>query len=216
MTRLRLVPASVLLVTAVGCGQQLPSGSSGEPVSASASAAVRELTTSPAPLPAGTYTRASFSPPISLELDGTWSAAQLLDGYFDVRQSVGGAPLYIQFTRPTAVFGAGDRPRDVTAAQQAVETAAGNPAMEVHGRSASRLGGVDGFVIELENTSDGHAGVVVAPPGPIGIEPDRRLWISFLDTSDGLMAVIVRGSAESWEDVLAVAEPVLESVRIGP
>ena len=54
------------------------------------------------------------------------------------------------------------------------------------------------------------------PPGALGIDPRRRLWIAFFDAHDGLLAIMVGGSVARWDEALAVAEPVLESVRIGP
>jgi hypothetical protein len=53
------------------------------------------------------------------------------------------------------------------------------------------------------------------PPGALGIDPGRRLWIAFFDTPDGLLAIMVGGSVARWDDALAAAEPVLESVQIG-
>ena len=35
------------------------------------------------------------------------------------------------------------------------------------------------------------------------------------DTPDGVLAVLVGGSVDRWDETLAIAEPVLESVRIG-
>lgn len=49
----------------------------------------------------------------------------------------------------------------------------------------------------------------------MSISPGRRLWIAFLDTPDGLLAIMVGGSVATWDEALAVAEPVLESVTIG-
>jgi len=40
-------------------------------------------------------------------------------------------------------------------------------------------------------------------------------WVSVFDTPDGLLAVMVGGSVDPWEDALLEAEPVLESVDIG-
>ena len=54
-----------------------------------------------------------------------------------------------------------------------------------------------------------------APLGALGIDIGRRLWIAFFDTPDGLLAVMVGGSVSKWDEALAAAEPVLESVRIG-
>ena len=54
------------------------------------------------------------------------------------------------------------------------------------------------------------------PPGALGIDPGRRLWIAFFDTDEGLLAIMVGGSVAKWDDALGAAEPVLETVRIGP
>jgi hypothetical protein len=56
---------------------------------------------------------------------------------------------------------------------------------------------------------------MTVPPGPLTIAPDRRLWVSFLDTDEGLLAVMVGGSVARWDEALAAAEPILESVTIG-
>ena len=37
----------------------------------------------------------------------------------------------------------------------------------------------------------------------------------FFDTPGGVLAVLVGGSVDRWDDTLAIAEPVLESVQIG-
>ena len=50
--------------------------------------------------------------------------------------------------------------------------------------------------------------------GTLSIDPGRKLWISFFDTADGLLAVMVGGSIAQWDRTLTVAEPVLESVQI--
>jgi hypothetical protein len=40
--------------------------------------------------------------------------------------------------------------------------------------------------------------------------------IAFLDAPDGLLAIMVGGTVARWDEALSAAEPVLESVRIGP
>jgi hypothetical protein len=68
----------------------------------------------------------------------------------------------------------------------------------------------------VEHAAAGSADVSImsVPPGPLMLSPDRRLWISFLDTSEGLLAILVGGSVARWDEALATAEPVLESVTI--
>jgi hypothetical protein len=57
--------------------------------------------------------------------------------------------------------------------------------------------------------------VLEVPPGALSISPGRRLWIALFDTPDGLLAIMIGGSVAKWEEALATAEPVLESVTIG-
>lgn len=208
-------PALLLLLasTTVACGQ--PAGSIQQPATG-ASPTVHELATSPDPLPAGTYTRTGFEPPITFELDGSWSGVQLLDGFFDVQQNVATRELIaVQFGLPRAVYGAGGRTVDVTTAEEAAAALAANPGLEILGQNPAQVGGLDGTAIEVENAGEVHAGILVMQPGPLGIDPGRRLWIAFLDAPDGLLAIMVGGTVARWDDALALAEPVLESVRIG-
>ncbi|HJR51153.1 MAG TPA: hypothetical protein VJ794_08620, partial [Gemmatimonadales bacterium] len=176
-----------------------------------------ELPASGEQLPPGRYTRHEFSPAVSFELHGPWFAVQSLDGFFDVQQDVGSPDVIaVQFARPDHVFGAdGDRVRVDTAAEAAAAVAE-NPNLEILGQGPGRTGGHDGHVVEVEHPGAGAADVSVmrVPPGPLMISPDRRLWITFIDTSDGLLAILVGGSVARWEEALATAEPVLESVLI--
>jgi hypothetical protein len=77
------------------------------------------------------------------------------------------------------------------------------------------MSGLEGFTVEIENAAEGDVQVLRVPAGPLAISPERRLWVSFFDTPNGVLAVMVGGSVARWEDSLAIAEPVLESVRIG-
>ena len=52
------------------------------------------------------------------------------------------------------------------------------------------------------------------PPGVIAINPERRLWIAFFDTDQGLLSIMVGGSTDQWDEALATAEPVLDSMEI--
>ncbi|HET9539427.1 MAG TPA: hypothetical protein VFQ46_02400 [Candidatus Limnocylindria bacterium] len=175
-----------------------------------------ELHSTPEPLPPGDYTRSTFIPPVIFTLTEGWRAVQLFDGFFDVQQQVGSPHVIaVQFARPSTVYGAGGDGVEPTSAAEAAEALSGNEAIEVLGDSTAQVGGMDGRVIEIENAGDAHATVMVVPPGPLGSDPGRRLWVAFWDTPDGLMAVMAGGSVEEWQQAMAAAEPVLESVRIG-
>ncbi len=176
-----------------------------------------ELTATGEPLEAGRYTRASFQPAITIELDGSWQAVQLADGFFDVQQDTGSPDVIaVQFARPSGIFGSGAGSEAADDAAAAVELLEVNPDLVVVESSGSRIGGVDGSQVTVENAGEAHARVMQVPPGALGIDPGRRLWIAFFDTPDGLLAIMGGGSVATWDEALAAAEPVLESVRIGP
>ena len=177
-----------------------------------------ELSSNADPLPPGTYTRSSFTPPITLELDGTWHAVQLLPGFFDVQDDPGSPDVIaVQFARPSAVYGADAAATPITTAEAAVAALTANPRLTVLETSDSRIGGLEGKQITVENPSDAAANVSIVrvPPGPLGIDPGRRLWLAFFDVPDGVLAIMVGGSVAKWDEALAAAEPVLESVTIG-
>jgi hypothetical protein len=175
-----------------------------------------ELASTVDPLPPGEYTRAEFTPAITFTLTEGWRAVQLLDGFFDVQQQVGSPDVIaVQFARPSAVHGTDGQSVEATTAQEAAEALRANEKFEVFGDNEAHVSGMDGQVIEIENAGDAHATVMAVPPGPLGIDPGRRLWVAFLDTPDGLLAVMVGGSVEEWQEALDAAEPVLESIRIG-
>jgi hypothetical protein len=77
------------------------------------------------------------------------------------------------------------------------------------------MAGREGYVVEVENASPTRQAVLRVPAGDIAIDPERRLWIALFDTPNGVMAVMVGGSANRWDEALAAAEPVLESLTIG-
>ena len=166
----------------------------------------------------GRYTRAAFTPRITFEVGDGWRAVQAHEGFFDVQRDVGSPDVIaVQFARPEGFHGAGGELVMTTSAATAAATLQENPGLTVLGTSASRMSGLDGFVIEVENppTASGPAQVLAVPPGPLSIDPGRRLWIALFDTPDGLVAILVGGSVEHWDEALLAAEPVLETVTIG-
>jgi hypothetical protein len=87
------------------------------------------------------------------------------------------------------------------------------------------MGGLEGSQITVEYTGSGEqpaatgqepdaTNLMDLPPGTLGIVAERRLWIAFFDTDEGLLAIMVGGPIDGWDEALAVAEPVLESVDI--
>jgi hypothetical protein len=177
---------------------------------------VRELTASPAPLPAGTYTRAGFVPRVTLDLDGTWTSVILFDDTFDVEQGGRGPDgIGIQVARPSGLIGGAAlpiRPSDPAAAVAALRT---DPKLTILEESEARIGGLTSRQVSIENTSGPFVGVLVLDAGVAWLETDRRMWIAFVQTPHGLLAVLVNTSVANWDHGLSVAKPVLESIRIG-
>lgn len=174
-------------------------------------------------LTAGRYTRHDFAPRVTFEIGDGWAARQVLDGYFTIQQGPDDSPhvIAVLFGRPTALWGAdgSQEPADAAEAVAILET---NPDLDVVETSASELGGLEGSQVTIEFAGDEaiddadeeQPNVMSVPPGTIGLNPARRLWIAFFDTDEGLLAIMVGGSIERWDEALAVAEPVLESMEI--
>jgi hypothetical protein len=165
----------------------------------------------------GRYTRSAFEPRITFEVDGPWRAIQLLPGFFDIQQQVGSPDVIaVQFARPDGIYGADGQLVAATTAEAAASALQANAAFTVLGSDESRMDGIAGQVVEVENpaSATGNAAILRVPPGPLGIDPGRRLWVAFFDTPEGLLAIMVGGSVARWEEALTAAEPVLESVTI--
>ena len=210
------VPSSPAASTTQPSAAPTASGAPSPAPSASAPAGPLELPSGTAALPAGTYTRAGFRPPITFAIEDGWFPGTVTDGFFDIQQERGTPDVIaVQVARPTHVVGAGGAAAPATTAAAAVEAIRDNPAITVIDESPSRLGGLDGQTVVVENRGASTAGIMDVAPGRLSIDPRRRLWISLFDTPDGVVGVMVGGSVARWADALRLAEPVLESVVIG-
>jgi hypothetical protein len=214
MRRIALLMSAMLLAA---CGNMLnPEG--------------RTATPSPSPLPSGVanvsdtdsetlapgrYTRHDFAPRVIFEVDDQWSGQQIFDGYFTIQQGSETDPhvIAIQFARPIEVNGEDGR-QEPTDAADAVAILETHPELETIETSTSQMGGLEGSQITVENAGDEAVEFMRVPQGRFGIEANRRIWAAFFDTDEGLLAIMVGGSIERWDEALAAAEPVLESVQI--
>jgi len=214
MRRIALL-AGVALLSA--CGNMLnPEGKTATPSPSPLPSGVANINdTGAETLAAGRYTRHDFAPRVTFEVDDQWFGRQVLRGYFTIQQGDADDPnvIAVQFARPNAVFGA-DGETEPTDAADAVAILETNADLEVVETSSSQMGGLEGSQVTIENAGDEAVEFMGLPPGVIGLDPERRLWIAFFDTDEGLLAIMVGGSIEGWDEALAVAEPVLESVDI--
>jgi hypothetical protein len=167
-------------------------------------------------LPPGTYTRNAFRPRVTVELDEGWFVGSLADGFFDVQKDRGTPRVVaVQFARVESVVSAAASATRATSAKAAAAAIHENPGVVVIDESDSRLGGLTGFNVVVENKGASTSPVLDGGSGRLAVDPDRRLWISLFDTADGVLAVVVGGSAAEWDQALSLAEPILESVVIG-
>ena len=191
-------------------GQPSPSGAP------SSGVAPRELTASPAPLPAGTYTVAAFAPPVSLDVDGKWSSVNRTRDFFDVQQDVGSPDVIaVQVVRPAGIVGADGTLVSPTDPAAAIETLRSNPGLTEIEASESRIGGLTGRQVTVENATGRMVEVLSVGAGTVSIDTGRRLWTAWFATPNGLVGIMVGGSVATWDQALGLAEPVLESFRFG-
>ena len=198
------------------------SGSASSPASGSSPSgppssgpAPRELTASQAPLPAGTYTLAAFRPSVTLDLDGAWTSVNRYPDFFDVQVDVGSPDvIVVQVARPAGTVGDATvtTPTDPAAA---VDVLRSNPGLTVVEESESRMGGLTGRQVTIENSTGRFVEVLGVSPGTLSIDTGRRLWIAWFATPNGLVVIMVGGSVATWDRALGLAEPVLESIRFG-
>ena len=176
----------------------------------------RELIAGSGPLVPGTYTHTGFRPPLTFAVEDGWVPGTVTSGFMDVQQDPGTPDVIaVQFAQVDRVVGAGRSATPATTVDAVVRAIHANPGLVVIDESASRLGGLEGLNVTVENQNATHSPIMDVSAGRLGIDPKRRLWISLFETPDGVLAVMVGGSAATWDHALAVAEPVLESVAVG-
>ena len=214
--------AVLAIVVLAGCAstvQPTPSPSASTPAAespASASAANGPQEIRGGELAPGTYTHSGFEPRITFDVGEGWQGVQNASGFFDVQQDPDTPDVIaVQFGNVDAVFGENGSSVEIDSAADAVPIIRENTNFEIIGESPSQMSGREGFTVEVENAVGRDVSVLHVPAGPLAISPNRRLWVSFFDTPDGVLAVLVGGSVAKWDETLAIAEPVLESVRIG-
>ena len=212
-----------VLIVSAACGTTTPTptptATSPEPATASpaasASTAAGPFEIRGGDLDAGTYTHSGFEPRITFDVEEGWQGVQNASGFFDIQQDPDTPDVIaVQFGNVDTVYGKDSAEFHIGAAD-AVPIIRENPGLTVLGESPSLMSGLEGFAVEVENAADGDVPVLRVPAGPLAISPERRLWVSFFDTPNGVLAVMVGGSVARWDESLATAEPVLESVRIG-
>ena len=177
-----------------------------------------ELVVSDQQLTSGTYTRSDFTPRVTFELSGAeWYAVQAAAGFFDIQRDVGSPHVIaVQFGNVEAAYGGDDERVEPASAAEAVTIVGSHAQLTVLAQDGSRTAGLEGTVVVVENASETQARIFEVPAGALAIDPGRRLWAALFDVGDGILAIMVGGSAERWDEALLAAEPILETVTIDP
>lgn len=201
-----------LLLLAACSPSDNPDGAGGAaPIAAADTAGAVSLGATGERLAPGRYTRDAFAPSVFFEVGEGWTAAQVAAGFFDVQQDVGSLDVIaVQFGNVAEDSGAAAA---LSALRQREHLTVTQPET-VH------VGGRPGVRVVVETTDPATTQppvfreVLRVTAGPIGIASARRLQVTFLDTSAGVLAILVGGSVAQWARTLEVAQPVVESVRI--
>jgi thiol-disulfide isomerase/thioredoxin len=174
--------------------------------------AVRPLEASPdRDLVPGRYRRVGFSPSVTFAVGPGWRAVQDHEGFFDVQRHAGTPDVIaVQLATPVGHASAAD----------AMAALRARPGLVASDTAPVTIGGVRGLRVVVDAAdpdidAERFVEVLRVPPGPISIASGRRLQVTFLDTTDGVLAVLVGGSARRWDEAVAASEPVLASLEIG-
>jgi hypothetical protein len=152
-------------------------------------------------LPPGRYTTPAV-PGVSVAVEPGWSSGMVADGTVELRRDAGADGVTVDL----AVLA--DAP-SAAAAAAAIEAL---PGLTVLATSESRMGGLTGPNLELENPTDGEVALATTAAGPIAIGPGQRVWLSMFDAATGVVAIVVRSDVADWDAALLAAEPFLEGV----
>ena len=205
----RLVAVGIVAVLAAGCGSTPPSATAPvtqqptAPASASPSAA-GELPDEPGDLAPGRYAPTAVLG-VSFEVEEGWSSRTTANGWFELQREMGDDDVIVRI----AMVG-------VESADAAARAVQATPGITVLASSDSRMSGLTGPNLELENATDDRIDLLPDPPGVIGLDPGQRMWLSVFDASDGVLAISVVSDTGMWDSALLAVEPFLELVVIAP
>jgi hypothetical protein len=154
--------------------------------------------------------RSGFEPTLRLELPAGWASLREGEAFLDVYRPLvgtGEGRLIRDVAILVARLDGDDAPGDV------IDRLEANPSLEVGGVGTAELDGAEGLRADVEATSEGT--VVSFPGGSVSAFPGRKLRVYAVDVDGRTFVVVVDGAAESFDDDVEAAQPVLESVSFG-
>jgi hypothetical protein len=161
------------------------------------------------PVEPGRYRREGFEPAFTIDVPDGWFAVQDVPGFFDLERDVGTLDVTaVQFARPS----------DLTSAAAAANTIRARTGLVVDGPTPIEVGGLHGIRLVVDAADPDIEAQVFVPVfeidlGPISIASGRRLELRLVDTSAGLLAMLMGGSVRNWQRARIAAEPIVDSIR---
>lgn len=193
-----------------GCGSSLgPGVSPGCTPTPIPPEAYRALPGPGTELAPGHYVKVGFTPTVGFTVGEGWTTQQQTDGFFDIQDEPFSLDVVaIQFANVAGSLDA------------AVNQLMSQPNTRVVETDDSTIDGRVGVVAVIETSDPPDSQPPIFRPilttaaGPLSIASGRRLWVSLLPVSTGVLAILVGDSIDEWDRTLELAEPVLESVII--
>jgi hypothetical protein len=87
-----------------------------------------------------------------------------------------------------------------------------NPLLEVSGVGTAELEGAEGISVDVE--ARGESTLLSFPGGSLSALPGRRLRVYAVDVDGRTAVLVVDAPAETFEQAVAAAQPVLDSLEL--
>lgn len=162
-------------------------------------------------LPAGRYKTSAFEPRVLLEVPAGWATLHEGAAFFDVNRPLlqpeqEGGPIW-DVAILVARLDGDEAPGDV------IDGLEENPSLEVSGEARAALDGAEGISVDVEPTSEST--IVSFPEGSLAAFPGRKLRVYAVDVDGRTIVLVVDGAAETFDEDLEAARPVLDSLEFG-
>jgi hypothetical protein len=161
-------------------------------------------------LPAGRYETSAFEPKVRLELPAGWTSLHEDEAFFDLHRPLAepasGGPVWDVAVMVARL--AGDAaPGDVIDGLEA------NASLEVTREAGATLDGAEGIRVDVEAESDST--ILTFPGGSLAAFPGRKVRVYAVDVDGQTVVLAVDAAAQSFEQDVAAAQPLLDSVDFG-
>jgi hypothetical protein len=217
----RIVLAAMTL-SLMGCGSSAGPASpttgdhrsSAASPTAQASAATRTFPPSQTAIEPGRYRWDGFERPISVELGSGWALGHGNPTFFDLFR--GSDFPSVTFARFGDVYTDQATRTHATDAASVVGALAGRKDVTMTNQSTVTIGGLTGRQLDLATTQP-RTPLFFGPAGDFRLDPEFRTRYRILDwPGDGILVIGIHTPDGSFEDGVALGEPVVATLRVEP